>query len=97
MCKGGFERGPQTFQRREEVVAVGRPIGESNPVASGRSGGEIPIMGLSDQAARFSRKAPSAKEGKVGSMRAGMVHGTYELRSRLKVGMGAGLLTCSKS
>lgn len=95
MCKGGFKRGPQTFARREEVVAVGPPTGESNPVASGRSGGEVPTVGVSHHPPRISRRAPSANRAGIGGMGAGMVHGTYRLRSRVERGVEAVLSTCS--
>ena len=95
MCKGGFKRGPQTFARREEVVAIAPPTEESNPVASGRSGGEIPIEGVSDQSPRISRQAPSANRAGIGGMGAGMGHGTYRLRSGVEGGVDAVLLTCS--
>ena len=97
MCNGGLESGLQTFRRREEVVAVAPPTGESNPVASGRSGGEIPIMGVSHQAARFSRRAPSVKRARIGGMEAGMVHKAYRLCSWVEGGMEAALSTCSNS
>ena len=96
MWKGGFESRLQTFQRREEVVAIAPPTGESNPVASGRSGGEIPIEGVSDQAARFSRRAPSANRDRIGGMGAGVVQGTHRLRSGVDVGVEAVHLTCSE-
>ena len=96
MCKGGFESRLQTFRRRGEVVAVAPPTGESNPVASGRSGGEIPIVGVSDNAARFSRRAPSANRVRIGGMEAGMVHGAYRLRLEVEDMVEAVLLTCSE-
>ena len=94
--KSGFERGLQTFERRVEVVAVAPPTGESNPAASGRSGGGIPIEGDSDQAPRISRQAPSANRAGIGGMGAGMGHGTYRLRSGIDGGVDAVLLTCLK-
>jgi hypothetical protein len=95
MCNGGFESGLQTFRRREEVVAVAPPTGESNPVASGWFGGEAPAVSVSEELARFSHKAPSAKGGRIGSTRAGMVHGTHRLRSGVETRVEAVLSTCS--
>ena len=94
--KSGFERGLQTFERRVEVVAVAPPTGESNPAASGRSGGGIPIVGVSQKVARISRRAPSANRDRIGGMGAGMVQGTYRLRSGIDEGVEAVLLTCSE-
>ena len=85
-----------TFRSRVEVVAVAPPTGESNPAASGRSGGGIPIVGVPDHDARISRQAPSANRARIGRLRAGMGHGTYGLRSRVDEGVDAVLLTCSE-
>ena len=94
--KSGFERGLQTFERHVEVVAVAPPTGESNPAASGRSGGGIPIEGDSDQAPRISRQAPSANRAGIGGMGAGMGRGAHRLRSEVEGGVEAVLSTCSK-